>query len=246
MVLAPGFRFRIAPLFHCRADWRERLWVNGGVVCRDGVALPRDDWRPCSDAELDLLVAHEAAPTAPGDTIDLLTLPAHLRRWWWEQAEADAAEPGSQSRYGGFVGDLRDFLRFKRLAVPDGCAADVVASRPGQMSIRVDSAGGLVGFAPPAPTREADAPVPIAVFNLGDERSHVVLLNLGGDQLRDRVAEFLMREQAYPLVRVALEAGEGLWFPSPPPAFDGWTVGKEDLDVLLVLRTGRSSSLRRW
>lgn len=47
---------------------------------------------------------------------------------------------------------------------------------------------------------------------------------------------FVAREPTYPLVRVHLDPGEGLWLPSPPPAFDGWTVGKGDLDAMLVLR----------
>ena len=233
MGLAPGLRFRVAPLFHCRADWPQRLRVNGGAVQCDGVVLPRDDWRRCSAVELDLLVEPEPVPSGCGDTIDLLTLPAHVRRWWWEQVETDDAAPDSRSRYAGFVGDLRDFLRFKRLPVPDDCAADVVASRPGQRSIRLDRAGAVAGFAagPIAPST-GECADPLAVFNLGDERTHVVLLNRTG---ANGVAEFVARESAYPLVRVYLDAGEGLWFPSPAPAFDGCTVDKADLDVILVL-----------
>ena len=232
MGLAPGLRFRVAPLFHCRADWPERLRLNGGLVQCDGIVLPRDDWRRCNEAELNLLVQREAAPLGSGATIDLLTLPAHMRRWWWEQAEADEAAPGTPG-YAGFVGDLRDFLRFKRLPVPDDCAADVVATRPGQRSIRLDSAGRVGGFGAGALTASTgERADPLVVLNLGDERTHVVLLNRIG---ANGVAEFVARESAYPLVRVYLDAGEGVWFPSPAPAFDGCTVDKADLDVILVL-----------
>jgi hypothetical protein len=233
MGLAPGLRFRVAPLFHCRADWPERLRLNGGAVQCEGVALPRDDWRRCSAVELDLLVGRSSVPSGCGDTIDLLTLPAHVRRWWWEQLETDDAAPDTRSRYAGFVGDLRDFLRFKRLPVPDECKADVVASRPGQMSIRLDSNGTVAGFRFGALAPQTIDAAPIAVFNLGDEATHVVVLNRAGPT--NALAELLAPESAYPLVRVRIDPGEGLWFPSPPPAFDGWTIGKDDVDVVLVL-----------
>jgi len=252
MALDPGLTFRIAPRFHCRADWGQRLHVNGGITRRDGGIYPRDDWQPASAEDLlRLLPNDQAAGSAGGGTLDLLALPSHLRRAWWERAEQAEGSGAPSAGYQGFVADLLEFLRFKRLPVPDRCAADVVASRPGQASTRLDGAGrALAGFAfgRLAPGRAAPGSiVPIAVINLGDERTHVVVLNLGIATLRVRLGAsegsdarvldtFLMRESGYPLIRVNLDPGEGLWFPSPPPAFDGWTIGKDDLDVMLVLQ----------
>jgi hypothetical protein len=37
--------------------------------------------------------------------------------------------------------------------------------------------------------------------------------------------------------RLRLEPGEGLWFPGSPLVYDGSTLGKHDLDVVLTLRS---------
>ena len=252
MSLEPGVTFRVAARFHCRAAWAERLLVNGGVERRGGRILPRDDWRPPAAEELRLLVADEQAPTAAGAHFELLAIPAALRLRWWEIAEHDAAAGAPLPGYSEFVAEVLELLRFKRLPVPMACAADVVVSRPGQTSTRLArDRRGLAGFGfGSLAARATDrCDTPIALINLGDERSHLVVLNLGSEALRaqpaatavpaaaDRLLDaFFTRQPGYPLVQVRLDPGEGLWFPMPPPAFDGWTHGKTDLDAMLILR----------
>ena len=249
MLLEPGLTFRVAGRFHCRAAWPQRLQLNGGVARRAGTLIPQGDWRLPAAEELRMLVAEESAPAAAPGHLELLAIPAALRQRWWEIAEqqaAAAAMPG----YQAFVGEVVELLRFKRLPVPAACAAAVVVSRPGQTSTRVDGEGRALlgfGFGSQAAARTAEGSgAPVAVINLGDEASHLVLLNLGADALRARstfieparepcLDAFFARQPSYPLVQVRLDPGEGLWFPTPPPAFDGWTQGKSDVDAMLVL-----------
>jgi len=252
MVLDAGLRFRVAPRFHCRAAWAERLRVNGGVVRGAAGVQPRDDWRPPTAGELALVVAGEVAASSPpgGPHLDLLVIPSHLRRRWWELAARSDAGGTAIPGFAAFVGEVVELLRFKRLPLPAACLADVVVSRPGQASTRLDEAGGrLAGFAfgSLAPARRAAHSAPVAAINLGDESARLVVLNLALAALRarragpDAAAEaavldaFFAEHPAYPLIGVRLDPGEGLWLPTPPPAFDGWTIGKTDVDALLLL-----------
>jgi hypothetical protein len=142
------------------------------------------------------------------------------------------------------------------LPVPQGCLASVVISRPGQMSTRIAADGQrLAGlrFASPAVDGAAGG-APRALINLGDERTYVVLLNLDAGAIGRRCGDaggdpdlllqrFAARFPTYPLVRVHLEPGEGVWLPAAPAAFDGWTVGKSDVDALLVLHQDSGRAL---
>lgn len=253
MLLEPGHIFRVAPRFHCRAAWAERLQLNGGATRRADTVCPRADWRAATVAELAVLAPSGTSDASPLEAAHwaLLTIPAHVRQRWWDAAERGEAGEGTQPGYDAFVADVLELLRFKGLPVPPRCAAAVLVNRPGQTSTRLDGSGRLAGFCfgslvPSSAAHGADDP--IAVFNLGDEFAHLVMLNLGVHALRARLAvddatvadeilsTFYLRQPAYPLVRVRLDPGEGLWLSSPPPAFDGWTVGKADLDALLVLQ----------
>lgn len=242
--LEAGLLFRVAPRFHCVPDWPARLRVNGGATSLAGAIVAHDDWRAADAAELALLVASdEAVRDAP--TLDLLTIPAQLRGRWWDLASADPTDPAAAC--AAFLGELLELFRFKRLPLPERCAGSVVASRPGLRSTRLRPDGKqLAGLAcSDLASGAGGVGAPLCVLNLGDEATHLVLLNLGPLDLRrrlpDRVGteqlldEFHERHPQYPLVRVRLEPGDGVWMPSPPPAFDGWTIGKRDLDAMLVL-----------
>jgi hypothetical protein len=115
-------------------------------------------------------------------------------------------------------------------------------------SIRLDTGGkALAGLGFGSVGVHDAGAVPVGVINLGDEAGCVVVLNLPGSALRERcgaestgasdalLSTFARRCSDYPLIGVRLAPGEGLWLPTPPPAFDGWTVGKHDLDAMLVL-----------
>jgi len=263
MSLAAGLTFRVAPRFHCRTAWTERLCLNGGMVCDPAGVFPRDDWRPASADELRVLIAAEPDAELGADQIGLLTLPAHLRTRWWELAEQSDVERGTVTGFDALADAVVELFRFKRLPLPARCAATVVVSRPGQRSTRLAPTGSALsglGFDVPAPAGRRDArAVPLAVINLGDEAAQIVVLNLRVDALERRADEgaaaragdaerlraFATRHPDYPLVGVRLDPGDGLWLPTPPPAFDGWTIGKHDVDTSLVLHGDRSVAASR-
>jgi len=253
MVLTPGLRFCVAPRFHCAAGWAERLRLNDGMVRTPAGIQPRENWRSAAEAELRVLIGADEVASNGDALMQLLAIPAELRSRWWDLAERGEADGDSLPGYDALVEDLVEFLRFKGLAVPARCLAASVASRPGQRSTRLDAAGRALcglGFGSLASTGgDAPAAVPIAVINLGDEAAQVVVLNLPATLLRERstrnglptasmdalLAAFAAECPDYPLVCVRLVPGEGLWLPTPPPAFDGWTVGRTDLDAMLIL-----------
>ena len=91
------------------------------------------------------------------------------------------------------------------------------------------------------------------MINLGDEATHLVLLNLPAKRLCALLAEegepdpwslpsselasrFFAARADYPLTRIRLEEGEGLWFPGADVVHDGWTGAKHDADVVLTIR----------
>jgi len=68
---------------------------------------------------------------------------------------------------------------------------------------------------------------PRMVFNLSDEESALVFLNLAATPTA---------QSDYPVIRIALQPGEGFWLPRIPIAHDGDTRGRTEVDVQLVLR----------
>lgn len=261
MELRAGLIFRVAPFFHSRIDWTERLRVNGGVERDASRFYARDDWCAPTAAEMQRLLGkvadQEAAVTAT--QVALVVVPQHVRAAWWRVAERAERLDGRLDGFDGFVGELLEFLRFKRLPLPARCRCEVTANRPGQRSTRVDADGAPLGleFSASAPGHMPARAC--AVINLGDEDTHLVVLNLlrtdleallstGGAHRRaplhdhnastcgnGTLARFFTAMPDYPLVRVRLSPGDGLWLPSSNTAFDGWTVDKDDLDVVLTM-----------
>jgi len=207
--LQPGFALGVAARFHVRSRWADRLRLNSGIE-RVGAGLhPRADWRPPTADELSVLV-DEAPPGVNPLRTNLLAIPARLRAAWWEHVD--------QAGYERFASELLEFLRFKDLPLPVLCAIEVTVSRPDQTGTRF---------------HEANKAAPLAVVNLGDEASHIVMSNLPPPAMADR---FFEARSAYPLVRIHLDPGEGLWFPSCDVICDGSTREKRELDVLLTIR----------
>jgi hypothetical protein len=52
----------------------------------------------------------------------------------------------------------------------------------------------------------------------------------------DPVALFLVRFPDYPLVRLVLDPGEGVWLPDADVIYDDDCSGKQDIDVWLILK----------
>jgi hypothetical protein len=236
--LRPGILLGVAPRFHAPSGWTERLRLNGGVERAGARFHPCADWRPLVPDELAQLV-DEAPADAHPLRARLLVIPAWLRAAWWNQVD--------RASYERFASELLGFLRFKAMPLPALCDVRVTVSRPGQRGTRLDAIGDLSGLGP-APSVPGAAEV--AAINLGDEATDVVLLNLqpgamaemiggraGGAPplpLSDLVPRFFEARPAYPLVRIRLDPGEGLWFPGDV-VHDGWTCEKRDLDVVLTI-----------
>jgi hypothetical protein len=246
--LAAGFRLSVAPRFHSPVAWSDRLRINSGTQWLGGVFIARPAWRAPSPAELQRLLAPDEAATDQDFSNEGLTLfgiPEHLRRTWWdtaaqEVAEGNAAGPGSQA----FTRALGEFLAYKGWPFPLAAACDLILSETGQPSTRLDPATGNPGGLAVVPA----APV-WGVLNLGDEATALHFVNLSlaqcrellrpGGQLADvRPARFFEQFPDYPLVRLQLEPGEAVRFPGGGLFWDSSTVGKDDLDVLLIVRSG--------
>jgi len=93
----------------------------------------------------------------------------------------------------------------------------------------------------------------VGVINLGDETTHLVLLNVPAAGMRaliaqegapdprslspsDLVSRFFDAYPDYSLTRVSLDPGEGVWFPRADVVHDGWPGAKQDADVVLTIR----------
>ncbi len=289
MELEAAFSLRTAPRFHPRTAWPDRLRLNSGVERVGARWHPRPDWRPLTREELGLLVGRaarcagspgSASPAAadgssgrrpqgseerilgPSEAA-LLAIPARLRAAWWDQAERmTTAVSGDRDAFDRFAAALLEFLRFKRLPLPALCRVEVTVSKPGQPGTRIDPVtGGLAGLALPAASSATPGGRTVAAINLGDEATHLVLLNLPHDTMRalrarhgqpcaaalppaELAARFFDALPTYPLTRLRLEAGEGLWLPAADVICDGWTNEKVDIDVVLTIRGEPSEALR--
>ena len=245
MDLHRGIALGLAPRFQSALAWSDRLQLNGGVEARAGHVYPRCDWRRPSPHELGLLLA--ADPVQMG----LLNLPAHVRGEWWAIAEGAGGLPGDDARYRAFVDGVLAFLRFKDVPLPDRCRVDVHVSRPGQPSTRWDPVAGCPGgLAFGARGGDPALDEVASVINLGDEFTHLVFLNLAPPAMAgmaglpwpagtapgpDLLERFFAALPTYPLVRVQLEPGDGLWLPPRGIAHDVSTLDKREVDVALTI-----------
>src|SRR5262249_14500955 len=128
---------------------------------------------------------HSGEPCLRPGEAGLLAIPAHLREAWWACAGGADLPPAPDEGYRRFVAAVLEFLCFKRLPLAAGCEADVLASRPGLRGNRVDPAmGTLLGLSFEAPKAAPTA----GVINLGDEPTHLVLLNLPAPLMRALLA----------------------------------------------------------
>jgi hypothetical protein len=264
MRLEPGFALTVAPHFQLPGAWPDRLRVNSGVEARGEHFFPRADWRLPAPDELALLATDGGAPSASDgfrrEALSLFHVPGHLRRLWWDLAARQGNPAGIDPEgFQAFLRGVVDFCRFKGLPLLPSCAFDLVVTAPGRASTRVDaSAGCLAGLAfdlpPTCPLPPAEGTTrPLGAVNLGDEVTSLVLLNLPAARLRDRLRtapgapgvcpplgelarRFLTSFPAYPLVRVLLRPGDGYWLPAGGAVTDGYTMDKQEPDVLLVVR----------
>jgi len=279
--LQEGFSLVTAPRFQPRRSWADRLCLNGGVEREGRRVHPRSDWRPPTTRELTLLVRRAPGRESPFNRVavsentksavaphheeiclepweaGLVAIPARLREAWWASAGWGVLPPGQDEGYRRFVAAVLEFLRFKRLPLPARCEADLLASRPDLRGSRLDPTTGELsglGFSGPASRRT------MGMINLGDETTHLVLLNVPAQGMRallaqdgesdpwslapsDLVARFFEEYPDYPLTRVSLDPGEGVWFPRDDVVHDGWPGAKQDADVVLTIRGEMEESI---
>jgi hypothetical protein len=250
----PRYRFVVAPRFSVPRGFEGRLERNGGIE-RDGERVyPQCDWRPLDREEMAFLLGEFPGRDGVLSPVDLalVQIPEHLRAAWWAEAERSGSVPTAASSFQGVFSKLVDFLRFKRLPLPERVSLSVAVSAPGLPSTRVGRPGAPqgLGLGVAVSTMEAADGQALACINLGDEASFVVLLELPPVALARRLASVgveaptsvadpaLVRRylDAFPrqsLLRVRLEPGEGLWLSPLGVIHDGWTEGKQDLDVML-------------
>jgi len=228
------YRFAVVPRFLTPGAWSERLARSGGAeVDSAGRVHLRDDWTAIDDvaALVDELSGRDAV--LPPTHLGVLEIPTRLRKAWWVEAERAGAVSGAT--FEKVFADIVEFLRFKRVPLPDRVSLEVTVSAPDASS--ASGAGLGVG-----------GRQPLGLVNLGDEPSHVVLLDLpprtlaarlaaAADELAptELVARYLRRFPQEPFLRVRLAPGEGLWLSPRGVVHDRYTRGKRDLDVFLSI-----------
>ena len=158
-----------------------------------------------------------------------------------------------------FAREILEFTSFKQVPVPRQCRFELTVSPPGRPDLSHAAEPDTVIAGSSSAERKTNHSPPIARVNLGDERSAMVFLNLGRRRIAemlgtesaadsaidgavqplatdDLVRRFLGRSPEYPLLRVILEPGEGVWLPCADVICDVDRTCKEDLDVWLVLK----------
>jgi len=249
-----AYRLAVAPRFGLAGAWSGRLERNAGVELADGRVLPREDWKPLDETALEDLVGGIAGRDAvlPPTHLGLVQLPDRLRRSWWAEAERGGGASGSGEGFERLFSELVTFLRFKRLRLPERVGLEVAVSAPGLRSTRVGVDGVLegLGFGDRPAAASSRARRPVGLVNLGDEASFVVLVALppatlaarleaAGDSgtrtlpPRGLVQRYFACFPQQPCLRLRLAPGEGVWLPPFGVVHDGWTRGKNDVDVML-------------
>jgi hypothetical protein len=263
MNLTRGHPLVGAPHFHQSIDWPSRLLVSGGVEEEHGRFVPRPPWRAPTTAELAALAPDPAAAHEPGveHCLCVYALPRHLHSAWWDVvATSQATAAARLEGFDAFVRKVAELLAFKDLPVPHGARFELVASQPGQRSIRWTGGGtrpdglafDLSSQAAWPLDRERRQARLWGGINLGEEAVSVVLVNLTAQQIQDQLARscaglppaatlgqlaerFLTYVPDYAPVRLRLEPGEGYRLPAGGILVDACTLDLEGPAALLLI-----------
>jgi hypothetical protein len=266
MQLVAGYRFRMAPRFATGLSWNERLQLNGGVIRSGDGFRAEPAWRPANDSERALLLADdqpagsEKAAADPWQTdVCLWTIPEHLRAKWWDLAARQVETlPSGLEGMAGFARAVADFAQFKGVPLPAECTFDVtLASRDDRADSTTgetaeDSARRFLWRGSQAADAAASSRV-IARINLGDQQTSLIFLNLRPQQITEMLASrpanaalavqdenpvslFLQSFSTYPLVRLILAPGEGIWLPGANVVYEADCPTTSEIDVWLNLR----------
>lgn len=106
--------FAIAPNFHCKGTWSDRLLVADG-----------GSWRAPGEDEL----AGLTGETAGAARFDLFSVPAHMSSRFWAMLNEEATAGSGDFVY--FSDDLAAFLDFKDLPPPKEAVCDLLVQDSG-------------------------------------------------------------------------------------------------------------------
>jgi hypothetical protein len=243
----PRLQWVLAPRFALKQGLEGRLECNGGSEWNGNAFFAKGDWRPLEASELALVEGKAPGRDEVPSPMDLalLEIPEQLRSEWWAEAERGAEEAPAAAAFQGVLGKVVDFLRFKRVPLPERLNLSVAVNAPGLPSTRMERPGVSRGLGVEVPGGDAAPSQALACINLGDEASFVVVLelplpalarSLGGPAKASAgtlVSRYLGAFPGQRLLKVRLAPCEGLWLSPLGVVHDGWTVGKQDLDVML-------------
>jgi hypothetical protein len=253
MQLEPGYRFSLAPRFTSGLAWSQRLQIEGGEARGEPLNSADLAWHPASESQLDALVTSKSPEDAWRRDICLFAIPEHLRAKWWEMAARQIETlPTRLDGMEPFARAVAEFAQFKRVPLPRQCAFDVTLTSPDQGSIEKPSAGQVPRRSWVVEATDGSSPL-VARINLGDERTALIFLNLSRSRMAemlklqghkaaaatetsDQVDAFLSIFSGYPLLRLFLDPGEGIWLPNDEVIYRVDRSGKADLDVWLTLK----------
>ena len=257
MKLLPGYSVR-EHKHHARA-WQPEacLSINSGVVTENGNNFPRDDWRPLSQEELEILTQSDK-DTGYRHSLQLFNIPDRLHELFWdldlEQVVRQLNNQVLVKSYGDFVDQLAEFLRFIEAPVPRRCEFQTMISALGQRSTRVDPSNkNTLGLKADRCYQEAGELMAASV-NMGDETRSMVWLNLcpllmrnvlerqnkkkiykDEASLRNMVNNFLAEFPQYPILRLNIEPGQGIFFPFNCFIYDGYTMEMDGPDFNIMI-----------
>jgi hypothetical protein len=253
MQLESGYRFCVAPRFTSGLSWSQRLQINRGEARIEPLGTANLAWHPANESQLNALVTSETREDAWRQDICLFAIPEHLRVKWWEMAARQIETlPSRLDGMEPFARAVAEFAQFKRVPLPRRCAFDVTLTSPHEDSIEQPSAAQVFRQSLVVEANGGRSPV-VARINLGDERTALLFLNLSRSRMTelldhqgykaadstetsDVVHTLLAQFATYPLVRLSLDPGEGVWLPTNEVIYGVDRSGKADLDVWLIVK----------
>lgn len=205
----------VAPHRHFLKAWNPegRIQINSGIRREGHAFLPVDDWREPDSAERRRLVGNDAGAPA---LVQIFTIPSHLSQRLLDAGFARLETgPGAEDLAARPLEETAEFLSFLLQ-----CKQPVRFSFDFLLTRKDGRPGSLDGIHLPAGGPQGEFAI---VINGGDDRSFLPAGTLAFAEMqqllereptsppdaRRAAATFLERSPAHPLVRIALEPGEG-------------------------------------
>lgn len=181
--------------------------------------------------------------------VEVFTFPSRLREIVREAGFLEMSGGLGAEGRGALLREVGDFLSFLGPGNRPAVSWRYLLAEPGQAALPAAPGSSAASResgssrTPGKPARRGGGR--IAVFNLSDEPSSVVLCNLGRSTMRgvfgggrgpeSVCADFLRRFPQYPLVKVVLQAGEGCFLAANDFPSGLCTEGAREVGVHLVV-----------